>query len=527
MTEYHHIFLALPDIYRDAGPFALKELASKKEGRRNLLVLPAAFDKIMREHQGGRVTINEIEKKSRPGSPHLLNKREAEKYIQKNPELNESVLTIRYSDSLDIAFQRGSSIDEITDHKVEEIFTRIGKRWTINEKNKPKLVTSDPSMHLRFRAMGLVTELPGFLTPKSDTVHEGLILGNEKIQSELHQNGGKISVEDASEILERERGLYPNQFIYFRGQTKEYAVVLGNIVRNKSGSRILQMDNLELRLLKPEEYSKKLKIGQQYHEGLLGIKPRDMEQYLALQYGVLNPDIELFFICGGQGSGKTILSYPGAIELILRYNEKQNKKRGLHESQESFYKQVLITKPTDIIGGRSRELGFLPGSLYEKMLPHLAPFEDAHNKTTLTNHLDFEDMFRHGKRNSRYGPRRGFNGKIENIAELPEGHAITFENTGYIRGRSISDTIIIVDEAQNLSPYEIKTIIERTGEHTKLILLGDPLQVDRGTIERNGLTWAMAHYLQQPYSGGIYLPHNYRSQMSDDARELFAFSDGS
>ena len=530
MTEYHHIFLALPDIYRDAGPFALKELASKTEGRRNLLVLPAAFDKIMQEYQGGRVTINDIEKRSRPDSSHLLNNNEANKYVRNNNETNENILTIRYSDSLDIAFQRGPSIDKVTDSKIEEILTKITKRWTTNDKNKPSLVTSDPSMHLRFRSMGLVTELPGFLTPKSDTIQEGLILGNENLHTELHQNKGKLSIEKAREILEREKDLFANQFVYFRGQTKEYAVVKGNIIRNNSGTRILQIDNLELRLLKPKEYSRDLSIGQHFQENLFGIRPRDMEQYLALQYGILNPNVELFFICGGQGSGKTILSYPGAMELILKYNEQYNKKRKLPRDKKSFYEQILITKPTDIIGGRSRELGFLPGTLYEKMLPHLAPFEDAHNKTTLTNHLDFEEMFRHGKRNSKFGPRRGYNGKIEasrGKADLPDGHAITFENIGYIRGRSISDTIMIVDEAQNFTPYEIKTLIERTAENTKLIILGDPLQVDRGTIERNGLTWAMANYLQQPYCGGIYLPNNYRSQMSDDARGLFAFSDGS
>ena len=89
MKQYHHIFLALPDIYRDAGPFALKELASKTEGRRNLLVLPAAFDKIMKEHQGGRVTISDLEKKSRPGSQHLLSRDEVNKYVNDNPETNE------------------------------------------------------------------------------------------------------------------------------------------------------------------------------------------------------------------------------------------------------------------------------------------------------------------------------------------------------------------------------------------------------------------------------------------------------
>ena len=530
MKQYHHIFLALPDIYRDAGPFALKELASKTEGRRNLLVLPAAFDKIMKEHQGGRVTISDLEKKSSPGSQHLLSRDEVNKYVNDNPETNENVLTIRYSDSLDIAYQRGPSINEITDRRVEELLTNIKKRWNINETNYPKLVTSNSSMHLRFRSMGLVTELPGFLTPGSDTVHEGLILGNEALQSELQQNQGKISAEKAREILEREKELFANQFVYFRGHKKEYAVVKGDIVRNKSGSRIIQIDNLELRLLKPKEYSRDVHIGQHFQESLFGIRPRDMEQYLALQYGILNPNVELFFICGGQGSGKTILSYPGAVELILKYNEQYNKRRKLPKDQKSFYEKLLITKPTDIIGGRSREMGFLPGTLYEKMLPHLAPFEDAHNKTTLSNHLDFEDMFRHGKRSSKFGPRRGYSGKIEasrGNADLPEGHAITFENIGYIRGRSISETIMIVDEAQNFTPYEIKTLIERTAENTKLIILGDPLQVDRGTIERNGITWAMANYLQQPYCGGIYLPNNYRSQMSDDARGLFAFSDGS
>ena len=98
--------------------------------------------------------------------------------------------------------------------------------------------------------------------------------------------------------------------------------------------------------------------------------------------------------------------------------------------------------------------------------------------------------------------------------------------SGHVRGRSFRNTLILVDEAQNFTPYELKTIIERTGEGCKIVLMGDPAQVDNPFCSReiNGLTHAIKQYIDKPYSALVTLTRNYRSQMSEDAKSWRVFS---
>ncbi len=514
---YHHIFIGLPDLYRDAGPSVFKEIASTSPDRRNLLVIPSALEETIIETQGGNASLNHLAKllktKKLPSS-------EINRYLNEGENLTNQALVVRASEGMDIAYLTSSE-----DINIKKVFQTVKKKWRTHEKGGPFVVSSEPIMHLRYQALGLQTQYPGFLTPSAGITQEGLILGNVELHGRLQTTKRTLPLEEAAEILERK--LFMNQFVYFRGERQEYAVVEAGIIRKND--RIIKIDQPHLRLLDPREYNQKIKTGQYFRDDLFGISPKDMEQYLALQYGILNPDISLFFICGGSGSGKTILSYVGAMDQVVNYSQEIEKLRNQGSSPPRHFRDMFIIKPIDIMGGKSRDLGFLPGDLLQKLLPHLSPYGDSHKLTTIEEELDFEYMFRHAKRPHRGLGSRGKLGKIKlngGYAELPINPPIDFDHTGFIRGRSIN-SLIVIDEAQNLTLYEIKTIIERTSEGAKIIVIGDPNQVDRGTRERNGLTGAIAHFLDEPFSGLMHLTRNYRSEMAEKARAMNAFSDGS
>ena len=275
-----------------------------------------------------------------------------------------------------------------------------------------------------------------------------------------------------------------------------------------------------------------MSVGNHNRDEILGISPRDMEQYLAMQYGLLNNDVSLFFLTGAQGSGKTLLSYVCAVDQILWYEKDMRSKRlqtDGSKSKSGSYKNIILLKPNEIMGGKRRDIGALPGSLYSKIKPHLGPYLDGHRESILHEYFPFEEMLRHPRFPNDFGDKRRDCGnvKINNEARLPaDFEAIEMTYSGFMRGRSFTNTLILVDEAQNFSPYEVKTILERMGEGCKGIIMGDPLQVDNPYCSReiNGMTHAISHYLSKPYSALINLTRNYRSQVSADAQEWRVFN---
>jgi PhoH-like ATPase len=253
-----------------------------------------------------------------------------------------------------------------------------------------------------------------------------------------------------------------------------------------------------------------------------------MEQYLALQYGLFNPNVELFFLTGSQGSGKTLLSYVSAIDLILEYDSGVSIARGLKDNKNAFFKQIVLLKPNDVMGGSKRDEGTLPGDLYSKIKKHLGPYEDAHKESILGNSIPFKDMILHPNYVNDFGQMRSTdsNKKINNEALFPKHEVIELVSSGYFRGRSFKDTLILVDESQNFTPYETKTIIERAGPGCKCVIMGDPAQFDNPDCSKqiNGLTYAIKQNLENPYSCLVNLSENYRSQMSEDAGKWKVFS---
>jgi len=233
------------------------------------------------------------------------------------------------------------------------------------------------------------------------------------------------------------------------------------------------------------------------------VSSRNREQTFALDL-LLDPAVQLLTLVGKAGTGKTLLALAA----------------GLHQvADEHTYERMLVTRPVISLG---KEIGFLPGSLEEKMGPWMQPIID---------NLDFllggspEDEGRGGSRSTggggggRPGSHRGAR---SNWTDLKGMGLLEVEAISYIRGRSIPRQFMVVDEAQNLTPHEVKTIVTRVGEGTKIVFTGDPYQIDNPYVdaESNGLTWLVERFKGQRLAGHVTLIRGERSELAELAANL-------
>jgi len=209
-----------------------------------------------------------------------------------------------------------------------------------------------------------------------------------------------------------------------------------------------------------------------------GINPRNAEQIFLLD-ALANPNIPLVTVTGNSGTGKTILTIAAA----------------LHHKKD--YRKILIARPTVDMG---REIGFLPGTMEEKIKPYLQPF--------------FDNLEVIGET----APDNGKSGK-EKIDALLANEKIAIEALNFIRGRSLPRVFFIIDESQNASPHEIKTVVTRAGEGAKLIFLGDLDQIDTPYLDSrsNGLNYLINAMKNETISAHITLKHGQRSELAEIA----------
>jgi PhoH-like ATPase len=212
-----------------------------------------------------------------------------------------------------------------------------------------------------------------------------------------------------------------------------------------------------------------------------GIKPKNAEQAFAL-HAILNPDIKLVSLQGVAGTGKTLLALAGALEQRKRYN------------------QIILARP--IVPLSNKDIGFLPGDAKEKINPYMEPLWD--NLKFIKNQF--------GKNEKRY--------KV--IEEMEKEEKLVITPLAYIRGRSFSDIMFIIDEAQNLTPHEVKTIITRAGENTKIIFTGDIHQIDTPYLDEhsNGLTYLIDRLKGNKLYSHIKLEKGERSELANLANDL-------
>jgi PhoH-like ATPase len=218
-------------------------------------------------------------------------------------------------------------------------------------------------------------------------------------------------------------------------------------------------------------------------EGVWGIKPRNREQHFALDL-LLNEDIKLITLVGKAGTGKTLLAIAAGLQKV---------------TEEQVFAKLLVSRPIFPLG---RDIGYLPGDIEEKLNPWMQPIYDNLELLLGLNKTDKKDG--------------------RSYAELVDLGFVEIEPLTYIRGRSLPNVYMIVDEAQNLTPHEVKTIITRAGEGTKIILTGDPYQIDHPYLDssNNGLTSVAERFKNEAIAGHVILTKGERSQLAELATQL-------
>ncbi len=216
-------------------------------------------------------------------------------------------------------------------------------------------------------------------------------------------------------------------------------------------------------------------------QAVWGIKPRNREQHFAFD-ALLNDEVKLVTLMGKAGTGKTLLALAAGLQRTVSDRE---------------YRRLVVARPTISMG---KELGFLPGSLEEKLSPWMQPIHDA---------LELLSDLNMGQEN-----RRAF--------DLMRSGIIVVEALSYIRGRSIAHQFMIVDEAQNLTPLEVKTIITRVGHGTKIVFTGDPYQIDNPYVDSssNGFNYIVSKFRNQAVAAHIELQKGERSELAELAANL-------
>ena len=212
-----------------------------------------------------------------------------------------------------------------------------------------------------------------------------------------------------------------------------------------------------------------------------GVKPRNAEQTFAI-HAIMNPEVKLVTIQGVAGTGKTLLTLAGALE------------------QRREFKQIYLARP--IVPLSNKDIGYLPGDIKSKLNPYMEPLWD--NLKFIQNQYKETDK------------------EFKAITEVVNKEKLLITPLAYIRGRSLSNIFFIVDEAQNLTPHEIKTIITRAGENTKIVFTGDIHQIDTPYLDAqsNGLSYLIDRVQDHPLYAHITLEKGERSELANLANEM-------
>jgi PhoH-like ATPase len=216
-------------------------------------------------------------------------------------------------------------------------------------------------------------------------------------------------------------------------------------------------------------------------EGVWGIKPRNREQHFALD-ALLDDSVKLVTLMGKAGTGKTLLAMAAGL------------KKAVHDRE---FRRLVVARPTISMG---KELGFLPGTLEEKLNPWMQPIHDA---------LEMLSDLNMGHESRRAG-------------DLMRSGSIVVEALSYIRGRSIANQFMIIDEAQNLTPLEAKTIVTRVGHGTKIVFTGDPYQIDNPYVDSssNGFNFIVSRFREHAIAAHVELQKGERSELAELAANI-------
>jgi PhoH-like ATPase len=349
---------------------------------------------------------------------------------------------------------------------------------------KAILVTNDTNLAIKAEALGVPSEEYENRKVNVDALYSGT--GNEYISEEsltrLYETGVLDVVDDGN--------FYPNQYCVLHSTD------------NPKHSALARWDSVMKRL---ELLPMDLKT--------CGLLPRNSEQCFALDL-LLNPEISLVSLIGGAGTGKTLCALAAGLHGVL---------------ETKMYKKMLLLKPVVSMDNK-HQLGFLPGSMEEKMAPWVASYMD--NIEFLMSEGKKSEMPKLPKGKGIKGQSTKFSvtsdinekekAKVDWAQEFKDHNILEIGSLEHIRGRSLPNQFIIIDECQNMSLNSIKTVITRAGEGTKVILLGDIEQIDSPYLDasNNGLTYVADKFKEQNIAGHITLTKSERSPLAELAAKL-------
>ena len=377
---------------------------------------------------------------------------------------------------------QGSFKDDIQDHRILAVAIWVKNQ---NPQRFVALVTKDVNLRMKARALGMVAQ--DYLT---DRIEEKHIEKNEKrvqVINNLPKNtiervaSGGITVDEV-----RYKKQPANQLYKFRYEVLPGAATIGpgtigtaaqgadaqnGAVQKSEGKRKQAYEYLLARFDAPTNSIVPVKPCTAY-----GIQPRNSEQVFAMD-ALMNPQVQLISLTGTAGTGKTLLALAAALE------------------QADNFSQILLARP--VIPLKNQEIGYLPGDAKDKIGPYMLPLYD--NLAVIKK---------------QFGISSKENVKIEDMLRREK---LLISPLAYIRGRSLSNVFFIIDEAQNLTPHEVKTIITRAGEGTKIVFTGDIQQIDQPYLDKwsNGLTHINDKLYGEPLFEHVNLTKGERSKLSE------------
>lgn len=335
---------------------------------------------------------------------------------------------------------------DLEDPDNQIIATALSEQESSPASRKVVVVSRDINMRVKCDALGLLTE--DYQAEQVVKSSEGLFTGRKEIlvdEQEIDKfyNGDPIWLDSS------EHKLHPNQFVMLISNSNEKKTALARFM----------------------DYNNPLKKIVSSTFKVWNTTARNKEQQFALEL-LMDPNIPVVSLVGKAGSGKTLLALAAGLQQIF---------------ETTKYKKLVVTKPVEPVG---KDIGFLPGTMQEKMMPWLAPIQDnlqflmGDDKVTLDMYID-------------------------------QG-AIEVEAMTFIRGRSISNAFIVIDEVQNMTQHEIKTVLTRVGEGTKIVLTGDIEQIDNVYIDatNNGLSYVVERLKDETVTGHVTLLKGERSKVA-------------